>query len=311
MKMAHAYMKNAVRSVLGLRTALVFLASAAGTLGQPQQTVLVGPPPEPGANLAFVTGALVPGAPVKGAPYSAESSTTTTQMLADGNRIVTSISSSIFRDGEGRERREQSLPAIGPFAAQDPNARAVFISDPVAGVAYSLIPDKKIAMRLPAPLLRPAPAPPNGGGGVNPGATFNVMIHREPGPGASFGIQDPQVMVYRSTGPGANPPKVEQLGSKVIAGVAADGVRKTVIIPAGQIGNDREIQIVDEQWRSPDLQVIVASTHSDPRTGTTEYALTNIVRGEPSPDLFQVPPDYTIQDGPALQKIEKPGAPRQ
>jgi hypothetical protein len=36
--------------------------------------------------------------------------------------------------------------------------------------------------------------------------------------------------------------------------------------------------------------------HSDPRTGETIYSLSNITRGEPAAGLFDVPPDYTIQD---------------
>src|SRR5437867_6535057 len=50
---------------------------------------------------------------------------------------------------------------------------------------------------------------------------------------------------------------------------------------------------VDEQWRSPDLQLSVLSKHADPRMGETVYSLTNISRAEPSPTLFQVPPEYT------------------
>jgi len=104
------------------------------------------------------------------------------------------------------------------------------------------------------------------------------------------------VMIYKA-GPNANAaPNVEQLGWKLIEGVQAEGTRTTISIPAGQIGNDRAIEIVDEQWRSPDLQVIVFSKHSDPRFGETVYALTNISRADPPATLFQVPPDYTVRD---------------
>ena len=37
--------------------------------------------------------------------------------LADGNRITRKSSALIYRDSEGRERREQQLQAIGPFEA--------------------------------------------------------------------------------------------------------------------------------------------------------------------------------------------------
>ena len=50
---------------------------------------------------------------VKGAPYSADAITETTQTLSDGNRIVRKTTSSLYRDSEGRTRREQSIGAIG------------------------------------------------------------------------------------------------------------------------------------------------------------------------------------------------------
>lgn len=79
-------------------------------------------------------------------------------------------------------------------------------------------------------------------------------------------------------------------------GVAAEGTRTTVTIPAGQIGNEQPIVTVSERWYSPDLQVTVMTTRSDPRTGTTTYKLTNVNRSEPAPSLFQVPADYKIDD---------------
>jgi hypothetical protein len=36
------------------------------------------------------------------------------------------------------------------------------------------------------------------------------------------------------------------------------------------------------------------SRHSDPRFGETTYRLTNIVRVEPSPDLFEPPSEFTV-----------------
>src|SRR5690242_7555338 len=54
---------------------------------------------------------------VKGAPYSADAITETTQTLADGNRITRKTTASLYRDSQGRTRREESLAAIGPWAA--------------------------------------------------------------------------------------------------------------------------------------------------------------------------------------------------
>jgi hypothetical protein len=91
-------------------------------------------------------------------------------------------------------------------------------------------------------------------------------------------------------------PVEEQLGSRQVEGVKATGRRSTTTIPAGRIGNDRPIQVVEEQWDSPELNMVVLSRFSDPRTGVVEYRLTNINRSEPRADLFQVPSDYTVID---------------
>ncbi len=125
---------------------------------------------------------------------------------------------------------------------------------------------------------------------------------------ASIASSGANALYLSSAGGAGSPPNVEQLGSQVINGVAADGTRTTMTIPAGQIGNDQPIQVVDEVWRSSELQVIVQSQHSDPRMGTTTYSLTNISRSEPSPTLFQVPPDYTLQDAPAAIRMARPSA---
>ena len=260
-------------------------------------------------TFAFVSGELVGGNPVKGAPYSGNAVTETTQVLADGNRIVNRTTAAVYRDGEGRERREQSIPNIGPFTAQGAPPTTVFLSDPVAGVHYSLNPNDKTAIKLPVPQGGPFPPMPPGGRGE-----FNVIVQKVRVAGMTAGVSavppmaGSQVMIYNKStaGPGPNPPVVEQLGTKVVEGVQAEGTRTTLTIPAGQIGNDKPIQIVDEVWRSPELQVIVHSEHSDPRMGNTVYSLQNISRSDPSPALFQVPADYTIKDAPVFQKTLLP-----
>ena len=93
-----------------------------------------------------------------------------------------------------------------------------------------------------------------------------------------------------------NEPKIEDLGQQTIEGVAATGTRKTITIPAGQIGNEQPISIVSENWYSPELKMTIVSKRNDPRVGETEFRLTNIQRGEPAASLFQVPAGYEVRD---------------
>jgi hypothetical protein len=102
--------------------------------------------------------------------------------------------------------------------------------------------------------------------------------------------------MFRRTGPNENAVK-EDLGKQNIEGVEAQGTRVAITIPAGEIGNERPIEIVNEHWYSTELQIDVMTRHSDPRTGETTYRLTNINRSEPSKSLFEVPSDYTVSEG--------------
>ena len=86
------------------------------------------------------------------------------------------------------------------------------------------------------------------------------------------------------------------------------GTRRTTTIAAGAIGNELPIEIVSEEWTSPDLKVLVMTERRDPRLGTSTYRLVNIIRAEPDRYLFEVPSDYTLAP---TGFIRKPGpAPR-
>lgn len=247
---------------------------------------------------------------VKGVPYSAEALTEVTQTLGDGNRIVRKSTASIYRDSEGRTRREQTLGSIGPFATSGDTPQTLFINDPVAGVNYVLDPRTRTARKLPLPRIESLP----------PGARTEVRIQEKVGEAAPGGHGAPgdRVMVFQSrTGePGPHrtvkpgpKPKTESLGKQTIEGVEAEGTRTTITIPAGEIGNERPIEIVSERWYSPELQTLVMSRQSDPFVGDSVYRLTNINRGEPARSLFEVPADYKIKEvslPPGIRITRKP-----
>lgn len=218
---------------------------------------------------------------VKGAPYSAESVTETTQTLADGNRIHRTMNATVYRDSQGRTRREQAVPILSSTGANSQPAQIVTIVDPVAGVAYSLEPQTRTARKLPAPGQGlPVPPPPPHFEGAGGGAPVVVG------------------MIGGGVAHAAGAPKSEPLGKRTIEGVECDGTRLTTTIPAGQIGNDRPIETVMERWYSAQLQTVVMSVRKDPMMGETTFRLTNINRSEPPASLFQVPADYTVKEGP-------------
>jgi hypothetical protein len=205
---------------------------------------------------------------VKGAPYSATAISESVQTLSNGARITHKTTASIYRDGEGRTRREMTLDRVGPFATADEPAQLIFIDDPVAGVHYVLDQRSHTARKMEA---RPGAGP----------------TRRPPHERA------PERAPERASAEG----KTESLGKQVIEGVEAEGVRSVITIPEGRIGNDRPIEIVSERWDSPELQTVVLSKHNDPRFGETVYRLTNINRAEPAQTLFEVPSDYKVEEG--------------
>src|SRR5262245_55904490 len=255
---------------------------------------------------------------VKGAPYSAEAVTEMTQTLGDGNRIVRNSSAKIYRDSAGRTRREQAMKAVGPWAVSGDAPIMISINDPVSGVNYNLNPNTKTANKMVAPRMNIL------SGDSKEGAEFKAKLKEKMkatrGADASSGVvtgvftQSVNGAATTATA-GAVTSGVsystgdrvfswsseadvtrESLGTQQIEGVEADARRVTLTIPAGKIGNERPIVTVNERWYSAELQAVVMSKNSDPRMGETTYRLTNIVRSEPDPALFQVPADYTVRE---------------
>lgn len=231
---------------------------------------------------------------VKGAPYSAEATTESTQVLADGNRITHKNTTMLYRDSQGRSRREENMSAVGPWSAGE-SFQTISITDPVGQVSYVLDPKTKTARKMPN-LMSMSSA-----GGEN----VHIMVRAAHGADAAPGA-GATTFSYRVGAPANENAKTEQLGKQTIDGLACDGTRTTITIPAGQMGNERPIDIVSERWYSPDLQVTVMTKHTDPRMGETTYKLNNINRAEPLPSLFQVPADYTLStDTPKIRTVRK------
>lgn len=252
---------------------------------------------------------------VQGAPYSAQAITEMNQTLSDGNQIHHKSMATLYRDSQGRTRREQTLGGFGPWSVpENKTQQMIRISDPVAGVSYVLNPDQRTAQKLPPMgergkmfrqrFLRADAPPQSGQGEVRIRTGGPVPPGGGEGPvsiSAEGGAEGPMAIAIAGGNPEEGNVKTESLGSQVIEGVQADGTRRTMTIPAGRIGNDKPIQIVTERWYSNQLQAVVLSKRSDPRVGETIYRLTNISQAEPAATLFQVPAGYTVKEGPPFR----------
>lgn len=252
-----------------------------------------------------------------GRPYSAEATTEFTQVLGDGNRIARKTTIRIYRDSDGRTRREE--------LGIDGTVKSVSIYDPVAHVSYVLDPSTRTARKSAIRIAYPAAASTlseeekkrieartavDRGSAGSPGGVVLAAPAAVPPPavgeelrkrqqaeiaasagGRGRGVMQPAIRIPQDA-------KEESLGQKVIEGVMADGRRVTTVLPAGAIGNQQPITVLTEQWFSPDLEILIMTRHSDPRSGDTTYTVANIVRAEPQGALFDVPADYTMLESP-------------
>lgn len=258
------------------------------------------PPPVPAGRGMFNFSLNAPAEVVEGAPYSGVGTTEVVNVLADGNRIVNKNTMRYYRDSQGRTRTEYELAAVGPFALE--KARSVItINDPVTGRHFVLHEGQKRADVFPNALPDPAATPGrkvirgfHGVGGA-PGNAPDVVFFAGPATAA----------VRLPPGAGCAPearklPQSNPLGERVIDGIRTVGSALTFQIPAGEVGNEQPITVRSEQWFSPELRVVIASTHRDPLAGDTTYRLEQINRAEPDPSLFTVPQEYAQNEMPAI-----------
>ena len=272
---------------------------------------------------------------MKGAPYSADTVVESSQTLGDGNRITRKMTGAVYRDGEGRTRREEEgvVSAVTPrIPSRGPS---ISIVDPVAGFSYSLDPEKKIAWRTP---IGGANAIMSKVEGAQVDAYKKAMLEKMTAERKS-GVADEQSKAAADEekikaaaaggrggrGAGAGVPAGGAVGvarargtvgyaimapdtpleHKTLEGVAVEGRKTVTVIPAGQVGNEQPITITSEEWRSPELGLLVLTKYSDPRSGESIYRLQNIVRAEPDQSLFMVPSDYTIRETGIRKMIEE------
>ena len=208
---------------------------------------------------------------VTGAPFSAVGVSESTQTLADGNHITRKTQTNLFRDSQGRFRKEVTISGFGSLAASGQPKSFVVINDPVANANFVLHPETKVAEKM--------------------GHMFRGMK------GPMSGAFEGKLQAHQQKEIDSGNLKKEDLGTQTIAGVSAQGTRLTRTIPAGQIGNEKPILIVHETWVSNDLQMVVMSKRSNPWSGESTYTLTNIQRTEPNAALFAVPSDFTVKEG--------------
>jgi len=297
----------------------VALLSSVTNHGQAQVAVATGPDQQPNTNFVL---APVPGPAqiavlstrggfalqenaetVKDQPYQAQATTEIKQTLADGSHIVQTTTATVARDSEGRTVRMQKLSTIGPWKSKSDSdgssTTLTSIFDPVAKTHIDYTSDTKIAHELPLPPELPSGAATTvqaNGFAIGPvwqGRTIENSSSAAPTENMVYSVQSRAGSPPPDKEPGST--TSESLGTKTVEGLQVTGTRNVNTIPAGAIGNDKDIVVTRETWYSPELKLVIQSTQIDPRFGETIYSLANIQRNEPNETLFQIPAGYKVE----------------
>lgn len=203
-------------------------------------------------------------------PFTAVVHATGERRLFDGNVIRTDLIIHQARDSAGRVRSE----SVNGCSTADDGSQVpslfVSISDPANRSNESWM--------------------------ESPDASKAAQINHYPPPSPPSKEEMERQMARAKIQRVSNPVVTEKLGSKMIAGIATEGTRHTRTIPAGQMGNDRPIEMVDEEWVSRSAGITLLRVSDNPMMGRQTVEVTSITMGEPDPKLFAPPADYKVYD---------------
>jgi hypothetical protein len=225
-----------------------------------------------GAHGSILESIVVP--PKAKAPFTLTLETTWVRGLADGGGITTANKRRIARDANGRIYMERWW-LVPPNNLEASQMTTIQISDPVAHTHINCF---MLEASKPCQMF-----------------TF------EPSPETVYDFFGPHSKGKTITGSG----DVEwiDLGKQNIAGVETIGRRVITHYNAGVFGNDRMMTVEREFWYSPKLGFNMLSKRSDPRFGSETFTVTNLVEGDPDPQLLEIPAGFTLKD---LRKIAPP-----
>jgi hypothetical protein len=276
--------------------AMTLSAAAQQSMGTQQMSI--------GSNQSLTSVMLQP---VTEAPYQAEKVARSVQTLSDGTVITHETRGLIARDAQGRMREDLYQVHSGNVNGRETDLalQSATVGDPVAHTMLIWTGEKtKIAMKMELPtmpksamsamLAAPPPPPPPGGVRSTVRPIFDTTL--PPGnAGATVSMPSSPPIGGVRTGT-KDQVHTEELGQQSIEGVLVTGKRVTTTIPIGEVGNDRPIVVVHEEWRSPELKIVVKTIDTDPRTGEQTMELQGLSRADPDPALFQAPAGYQVKD---------------
>jgi hypothetical protein len=204
-----------------------------------------------------------------GVPYSATETTIAEHTTLEGVRYTDTNVTLLWRDADGRTRQEHVEKT--PTGVEH---RGIAVIDPIAGVTLKWTVgsdiEKKVATIWP----------------LAPRERVTAKIANLPPLNTSSGGET-------SCGPDCTR---EGMVLQEINGLQAQGWRTKRIIHVSIPPSTPDLTITNELWTSPELRIIVRHVTEDPRTGETTTNVTDVIRGDPAPELFKIPDGYQTRD---------------
>jgi hypothetical protein len=212
-----------------------------------------------GDSQLMTTSIAVP--PIPNAPFTATVSTKWVRKLEDGSTVTIQNRRKIARDNSGRVFQERRM-FYPEGDSREPALRQLEFADPSSHtIVICHTPNRTCEIRnFYALATVPPPLPP---GPFDEGKKFLRRV---------------------------------DLGADTVNGLEAIGSLETTTIYAGVIGNDRTVEVVKEFWYSPQLGINLIEKRQDPRSGTQDFAVSDISLGEPDAKTFELPADYRKVD---------------
>lgn len=241
------------------QTALaIWIVVMAGALAQAQTGIWTGVGPAPHSGT------------IKDAPFSADLISINDQVNGAPG-IKTEFHGKVARDSQGNSY--YAMENVSPVSV-NPRPMRITITNPGALTITSLDPQSKTAFvgHVPASMLTAAPP-------LTPGSVPAAPDGR---PAGAVSGTDTNTTT-------------EQLGTKEMNGLHLIGLRTTRTLPASTEGGKPYVSTT-ETWTSLELKIIVMMQMQTSNGDRHITKLENIVRTEPSAELFRVPSGYTIRN---------------
>lgn len=189
------------------------------------------------------------------APFTATVRTELIRKLENGDAMVHKNHRLVARDGSGRVFEERRWATVDDDEHQSSLMRTDF-RDPISHQLYVCNASAQVCRLF---FFAPPPAD------------------------AGTASSDPTHQVTRIN-----------IGTATISGLETMGTRELTVIPASEEGTDRPVTLSKELWYSPQLGVNIKVKRFDPRFGTENFLVDDVVLGEPDPNVFKIPAGATV-----------------